>query len=159
MYKQLFKIFSFIIFIFGTSVYGQSDKYKCMLQMKNYSGEGAYITAYIVNAQGKFIKTLNVMGDDKKWYKNLKQWYLAQKKTNEKLDAITGASVSGGKRNVFTIQLDQSLINKGYKIRFESAVEHGNHIPIEVDIPLETATIESKVDGKGYIRFVKLNAI
>lgn len=159
MQNQFSKIIYLTLFLLGSMAFAQSAKYKCMLQMKNYSGEGAYVTAYIVNAQGKFIKTLNVMGDDKKWYKNLKQWYAAQTKSKEKLDAITGASVSGGKRNVFTIQLEPSLMNKGNKIRFESSVEHGDYVPVELDIPLETASIENKVDGKGYIRFAKLNAI
>lgn len=136
----------------------QSTRYKALLQMKTYSGEGAYITAYIVDGTGKFIKTLSVMGDEGKWYKNLKQWYAGQSKKKENLDAITGASVSGGKRNIFTIAIDKAMMNKGYKIRFESAVEHGQHVPVEAEIPLSSA-IEEKVDGKGYIRYVKLNQI
>lgn len=143
--------------IFSSLAFGQ--KYKALLQMKNYSGEGAYVTAYIVNGKGQLIKTLSVMGEDRKWYKNLKYWYSAQKAKAEKLDAITSASISGGKRNVFLINLDPSLMNKGNAIRFESAVEHGQSVTKELEIPLSTAAVETKVDGTGYIRFVKLSAV
>ena len=46
-----------------------------MLQMSNYMGEGAYIVVSLVNAKGEYEKTLYVMGDDKKWYKTLKEWH------------------------------------------------------------------------------------
>lgn len=143
--------------ILSSMAFGQ--KYKALLQMKNYAGEGAYITAYIVNGKGQVIKTLSVMGDDKKWYKNLKYWYAAQKAKAENLDAITSASISGGKRNIFVVNIDPSLMNKGNAIRFESAVEHGNAVAKELEIPLSTAGVQNKVDGTGYIRFVKLNAV
>ena len=159
MQKYFFKISAVVLLFLGALAMAQSTKYKCMLQMKNYTGEGAYITAYIINPQGKYVKSLSVMGDDERWYKNLKQWYAGQSKSKEKLDAITGASVSGGKRNVFTVSIDNAMMNKGYKIRFESSVEHGDYVPVELDIPLETATILNRVDGKGYIRFAKLNSL
>lgn len=58
----------------------QTSKYKCMLQMANYMGEGAYIVVSLVNANGDYEKTLYVMGDDKKWYKSLKEWNKFQTK-------------------------------------------------------------------------------
>lgn len=152
------KIFAVGALLMASIAFGQ-NKYKCLVQMKNYPGQGAYIAAYIVNGKGQFVKTLQVMGDDERWHDSLKTWHNAQNKKAEKLDAITGASVSGGKRNIFTIQIDESLMNKGNKIRFESAVEHGEYVASELEIPLDKATIEEKVDGKGYIRFVKINSI
>ena len=41
-----------------------SQKYKCMIQMKNYEGEGAYIVISLVNPKGEYEKTLYVQGDD-----------------------------------------------------------------------------------------------
>lgn len=144
-----------------TGLTNAQTRYKCMLQMKNYSGEGAYVVASIVDAKGKYIRTLSVMGDEGKWYQNLKQWYTAQRKLNEKLDGITSASVSGGKREVFTIAIEEALMNKGNKIRFESVVEHGNYIPVELEIPLSSNEIQNKVDAieKGYLRFAKLSVL
>ena len=53
----------------------QESKYKCMLQMSNYMGEGAYVVVSLINSKGEYEKTLYVMGDDKKWYNTLKEWY------------------------------------------------------------------------------------
>lgn len=136
--------------------FGQIQKYKCMLQMKNYSGEGAYVVVSLINPSGQYEKTLYVMGDDSQWYDSLRQWHKHQKKAKQKLNGITGASISGGKRSIKVFELDANKMNKGYKIRFESAVEHGSYHPVELELPLTTEGILQKTEGKGYIRFVKM---
>ena len=80
----------------------QTSKYKCMLQMSNYMGEGAYIVVSLVNAKGEYEKTLYVMGDDKKWYKTLKEWHKFYSKKPYNISAKTGASVTGGDRSMTT---------------------------------------------------------
>ena len=74
--KSILKITltSAFIFLLSFNSNAQSSKYKCMLQMNNYMGEGAYIVVSLINANGEYEKTLYVMGDDKKWYKSLKEW-------------------------------------------------------------------------------------
>lgn len=137
----------------------QTSKYKCMLQMSNYVGEGAYIVVSLINAKGEYEKTLYVMGDDKKWYNTVKEWHKFQTKKKENLSAKTGASVTGGDRSITTFEIEDSKINKGYKLRFESAVEDQKYHATDVEIPLTTEGIAAKTDGKGYIRYVRLNKI
>ncbi|AMA49834.1 MULTISPECIES: DUF2271 domain-containing protein [Flavobacterium] len=144
--------------LFFNSITAQTSKYKCMLQMTNYVGEGAYIVASLINPKGEYEKTLYVMGDDKKWYKDIKEWYKFYSKKN-KVDAKTGASVAGGDRSVTVLEIEDSKINTGYKIRFESAVENQKYHITDAEFPLTTETLLNKVEGKGYIRFVKLNKI
>lgn len=142
------------------NINAQSSKYKCMLQMSNYMGEGAYIVVSLINAKGDYEKTLYVMGDDKKWYKSLKEWnkfHTAQK--SDDISAKTGASVTGGDRSITTIEIDNSKINKGYKLRFESAVEDQKYYVNDLEIPLTTEGLAAKTEGKGYIRYVRLNKI
>lgn len=127
------------------------------MQMTNYQGEGAYVVVSLINPKGNYEKTLYVFGSDKKWYDTLKNWHKAVKTDKNNLNGITGASVSGGKRSMFSISLDESKLNKGYKIRFESAVENKKYYYSELEIPLNTSGMTEKFDGKGYIRFVKLN--
>jgi glycine cleavage system aminomethyltransferase T len=50
----------------------QAAKYKCMIQMTNYMGEGAYIVISLIDSKGQYEKTLYVLGSDKKWYNSLK---------------------------------------------------------------------------------------
>jgi hypothetical protein len=137
----------------------QTSKYKCMLQMSNYMGEGAYIVVSLVNAKGEYNKTLYVMGDDKKWYKTLKEWHKFYSKKPTDISAKTGASVTGGDRSITTLEIEDNKINKGYKLRFESAVEDNKYYTADLEIPLTTEGITAKTEGKGYIRYVRLNKI
>lgn len=159
--KSIFKISltTILICFLSFQVTAQSSKYKCMLQMSNYMGEGAYIVVSLINAKGDYEKTLYVMGDDKKWYKSLKEWhkFYSQKPTD--ISAKTGASVTGGDRSITTIEIEDSKINKGYKLRFETAVEDQKYYTNDLEIPLTTQGIAEKTEGKGYIRYVRLNKI
>lgn len=134
-------------------------KYKCLLQMTGYTGENAYVVVSLVAPNGKYDKTLRVMGPDKRWYNSLKEWYKSQQAKPEKLDAVTGASIKGGDRNITTFILDDSKINKGYKIRFESSVENQKYFSDDVEIPYTSDKLTEKVDGKGYIKVVKLSKV
>jgi hypothetical protein len=135
----------------------QTSKYKCMIQMTNYMGEGAYIVVSLVNSRDGYEKTLYVMGADKKWYKTIKEWNKFYVK-HPNVSAITGASVTGGDRSVNIIEIEKSKINAGYKLRFESAVEDKKYHVKDVEIPLTTAALAAKTEGSGYIRYVRFSA-
>ena len=122
-------------------------------------GEGAYVAVSLINAKGEYEKTLYIMGEDKKWYNTLKEWHKFYSKKPTDISAITGASVTGGDRSVTTLEIEDSKINKGYKLRFETAVEDQKYYISDLEIPLTTAGIASKSEGKGYIRYVRLNKI
>jgi hypothetical protein len=159
--KSILKIVltSAFICLLSSQATAQSSKYKCMLQMSNYMGEGAYVVVSLVNSKGDYEKTLYVMGDDKKWYKTLKEWHKFHSKKPENISAKTGASVTGGDRSITTIEIEDAKINKGYKLRFESSVEDNKYYVSDAEIPLTTEGLTAKTEGKGYIRYVRLNKI
>ena len=102
-------------------------------------------------------KTLYVQGDDSEWYNTIEEWwkkFYGKKRT--KLDAITGATISGGGRNITVVEIDDSKINAGYKIRFETAVEDQQYHTSDVEFELTTETVKSKKDGTGFIRYVRM---
>lgn len=136
----------------------QTTKYKCMLQMTNYLGEGAYIVVSLINKSNAYEKTLYVLGSDRKWYKTLKEWDKAYKKKPTNISAVTGASVSGGDRSVVTLEIENATINAGYKLRFESAVEDKEYHLKDLEIPLTTESLAAKNEGTGYIRYVRFSA-
>ena len=132
-------------------------KYKCMIQMTNYTGEGAYIVISLINPAGDYEQTLYVQGDDSEWYNTVENWwkkFYGKKRTN--IDAITGATISGGGRNVTVIEIDDAKINTGYKIRFETAVEDQKYYTSDVEFPLTSDTVKAKKDGTGFIRYVRM---
>lgn len=148
---------AFFILLFSFSSIAQSTKYKCMLQLTNYKGLEAYVVVSLIDAKGNYEKTMYVMGDDKQWYNGFKEWHKSMSKKNEKLNAVTGASVAAGDRSIATFTIDESKMNKGYKLRFETAVEDQEYYSTDAEIPLTTDAITQKTAGKGYIRYVKLN--
>lgn len=160
--KNIFKYtLLFALFIGFSSFTLKSDaakkQYKVLVQMKNYTGEGAYVVVSVLNKKNQYIKTLQVMGDDSDWYPDLESWWDFQ--VNKKLsdiDAISGATISGGERSTFTINIDESWMNKGYKLRFETAVEEVDYHVADVEIPLTTSALKTKPQGKGFIRYVRL---
>jgi hypothetical protein len=136
----------------------QTTKYKCMIQMTNYMGEGAYIVVSIVDSKGGYDKTLYVLGSDKKWYKTLKEWNKAYLKKPSNISAVTGASAAGGDRSVVELEIENSKLNSNYKLRFESAVEDKPYYVKDLEIPLTTEGLSAKSEGTGYIRYVRFSA-
>ena len=134
-----------------------TGKYKCMIQMSNYMGEGAYVVISLINPKNAYEKTLYVLGPDKQWYKTLKEWHTFQSKKPANISAITGASVTGGDRSTNVLEIDNAKINKGYKLRFESAVEDKEYYVKDLEIPLTTEALAKKSEGTGYIRYVRFS--
>lgn len=149
----------FLIFITGLlsfKKYVESSPYKCMIQMKNYTGEGAYVAISLLNPKGEYEKTLYVQGDDDEWYFDITEWWNFQGKKRTDIDAITGATISGGQRAISVIRINNTKLNKGYKIRFETAVEDKEYYKDDVEFELTSANIKSKIEGKGFIRYIRM---
>jgi len=157
--KQSFKylILAFVAVLFSTSLFAQTSKYKCMIQMQNYTGKEAYVIISLLNPQGQYDKTLAVLGPDSEWYNTLPEWDKFRTKKKEKLNGITGASIAGGARATRVIEFDTDKLNKGYKLRFESAVETQKYYVKDAEVPLTTAVLDSKegIKGTGYIRLIR----
>ncbi len=134
-----------------------TSKFKCMIQMTNYTGEGAYIVISLINSKNAYEKTLYVLGPDKKWYNSLKEWHKFQSRKPVNISAITGASVTGGDRSVNVFEIENSKMNAGYKLRFESAVEDKNYNVKDLEIPLTTEGLAAKSEGTGFIRYVRFS--
>lgn len=154
-----FSVLGFFLLLFSAQVSAQNAKYRCMLQLTNYKGLEAYVVVSLINPEGKYEKTLYMMGPDKQWYNGFKEWHKALSTKKENLSGITGASIAAGDRSITTFTIDESLLNKGYTLRFESAVEDNGYYTTDVSIPLTTEALTLKTEGTGYIRYVKLNKV
>ncbi|TYP99248.1 uncharacterized protein DUF2271 [Tenacibaculum adriaticum] len=155
MIKKIISIF-IIIFTITAFTIVENSKYKCMIQMKNYTGEGAYVVISLLNPEGEYEKTLYVQGDDEEWYHDITNWWNFHGKVRSDIDAITGATISGGNRVISIIEIPNDKINKGYKIRFESAVEDQEYYKDDVEFELTSESVKSKTEGKGFIRYVRM---
>ena len=61
--KSILKIAFLSIFFFLASFQSsaQSSKYKCMLQMSNYMGAGAYVVVSLVSDKGAYVKSQPIL--------------------------------------------------------------------------------------------------
>lgn len=158
--KNFIKItFGILALLFLVSMTQTSTKkYKCMIQMANYEGEGAYVIVSLINPDGNYEKTLYVHGEDDEWYHEISSWwkFYGRKRTN--LDGITGSTIAGGERGYNVLKIDPAKINKGYTLRFESAVEAKNYFEKDLEFELTTANLQKKMTGSGFIRYIRMVA-
>jgi hypothetical protein len=99
-----------------------------------------------------------VQGKDSEWYSEIPEWWKFYGKQRPQIDAISGATISGGSRIVSIIKIPNNKINNGCKIRFETAVEDQEYYKEDVQFELTSESLKSKVEGKGFIRYVRMLA-
>lgn len=156
MIKTLGVLALVIFSLYSFKTIAPATKYKCMVQLTNYTGEGAYVVISLIDPQGQYEKTLYVQGDDAEWYNDLTSWFDFYGKKRNNIDAITGATVAGGQRAIHVLEIEDSKIDSGYSIRFESAVEDQEYYEQDVQFELTSETVKSKVEGKGFIRYIRM---
>ncbi|WP_430409032.1 DUF2271 domain-containing protein [Kordia sp.] len=147
-------LFAFILTSFTTSV--ESSQYKCMIQMKNYTGEGAYVVISLLDANGDYLQTLYVQGNDDEWYSDITEWWKFYGKRRPDIDAITGETISGGERKICVLKIPDDKIDVRYKIRFETAVEDQEYYTDDVQFELTSESVKSKKEGNGFIRYIRM---
>lgn len=155
-FKLIIPVLLVVTMLFGFTLLPVKSNYKCMIQMTNYNGEGAYIAISLLNPDGTYSETLYVHGDDEDWYYDITEWWDFYGKKRNNIDAITGATISGGKRAITILSIADDHIDKGYKIRFETAVEDQEYHKDDVQFELTSENLKSKIDGKGFIRYIRM---
>ena len=121
-------------------------------QLKNYGGDGAYLAIYVTDANGKYQSTLWVAGKKSKYYKHLRDWARGSGMKSSEFDGVSGASVGSGRELKVTVELADALIDAGYEIRVDSAVEDMRDNPADVRVPLTTGDAGKPVAGRGYVK-------
>ena len=158
----VFGLLVFALTMTSQNINAQSvgGEYKCLIQLKNYQGEGAYVIVSVVDSKGEYVETLRVLGDDHEWYPDLKSWYAFREKKRHqpRLDGVTGATIGSGERSVIAFKIDQKYIGNGHSLRFETAVEDKSYHTKDVVVQLTSEQLKlGNYEGKGgYIRQVRL---
>ena len=107
--------------------------------LTNYGGNGAYLAIYLTDAQGKVHSTLHVAAPKAKYHNHLRDWSRGSAAARRTIDGITGASVGSGQSLKVSVDVADALIDAGYQIRIDSAVEDGRDNPAEIIAPLTMA--------------------
>ena len=157
--KTLLKIIPAILIaglLFTSFTTADKKAVKCLIQMTNYTGEGAYVVVSLLNPSGEYEETLYVQGKDSEWYSEVSEWWKFYGKYRSNIDAISGATISGGERTVMVLQIPTDKIDKGYSLRFETSVEDQGYYEADIQFKLTAENLKSKKEGKGFIRYVRM---
>ena len=147
-----------ILFALGLAIavaipaFAQAREVTFTTEMQNYQGDGAYVVLYLADNSGMYQGTLWVAGEKSKYYKHLSGWARGSRLDPAEYDGLTGASVASGRTLKITLNLDDSLIDNGYEVRVDSAVENMRDIRADVVSPLTTEGSGKPVSGRGYVR-------
>ncbi len=120
--------------------------------LKNYGGDGAYLAVYLTDAKGAYAGTLWVAGGKAKYYKHLADWNRLSARDAKRLDGVTGASVGQGRTLKITVDLADALLDAGYEIRIDAAVEDMRDSPAEIRVPLTKGDAGKAQAGRQYIQ-------
>lgn len=120
--------------------------------LKNYSGEGAYLALYIVDANGHYQRTLWVAGEKSKYYKHLPGWARGSALRESEYDGLTGASVLSSDALVISSDIPDEMFDAGYEVRVDSSVEDLRDNRSDAAIALTTEGAGRLVHGRGYVQ-------
>ena len=119
--------------------------------LQSYRGNGAYVAIYLTDAQGKYERTLWVAGKKAKYYKHLRDWAQGGGSKPAEFDGLTGASVGSGETLEVAVELEDALIDAGYEIRIDSAVEDKRDNRSEIKLPLTQQATTVNGGAQGYV--------
>jgi hypothetical protein len=119
------------------------------VSLKEYRGKGAYLAIYLTDTDGQYQRTLWVAGKKAKYYRHLRDWSRGGGAQRAEFDGLTGASVGSGESLTVEVELEPALLDAGYEIRVDSAVEDKRDNRAEVRLPLTRELGEA--GGSGYV--------
>jgi hypothetical protein len=120
--------------------------------LNDYGGDGAYLALYVTDTKGAYAGSLWVAGGKAKYYEHLRDWYRATSGKPAEINGITGASIGAGRSLKITLDLADALLDAGYELHIDAAVEDMRDSPSEIAVPLTSANAGRPVSGRRYIR-------
>lgn len=122
--------------------------------LKAYGGDGAYLAIYLTDKAGKLVKTIHVAGGKAKYHSHLSAW---QRQSGGRIDGTTGASVGAGRSLRVTTDIADALIEAGFEIRVDAAVEDMADAPGDARIPVSAGSVGKPASGRRYIQSLAID--
>ncbi len=136
---------------------------KCMVEMTDYRGEGAYFSISIIDNEEIYLKTIYVLGSDKTWFSEMKSFWKHLKANNLFLDddfyplieGVSGPTISGGETRILQLEIPKLLYDNANYLRFETAVEDKGYYPDDINVALNEESLKKSYEGNGFILNIK----
>ena len=125
--------------------------------LNTYNGPGAYLAIYVTKPDGSYDSTLWVAGSKTRYLGDLAGWVSALQTSGAtlSLDGISGASVGSGQTLTIDVSLADAMVDAGYQIHVESAVEHGGDYADDAVMQITSGT--QTVAGAGYVKTLSVS--
>lgn len=107
--------------------------------LSQYGGRGAYLAVYVVDAQGAYVGTVSLSGGKSKYWRHLSDWDRTGGSVVGQIDGVTGASVGAGQSLTVTVELADAMLDAGFEVHIDAAVEDFRESPSEVVLALTAA--------------------
>lgn len=121
-------------------------------QLARYNGNDALIAIYLIDSSGRYKQTIWLAGGrHRKYLGHLRGWSRGSHKRFAEYDGKTGASITQGRGFTVTEEIDDALIDQGYRLVIDVAVEDRTGSQADVVLPLTTAGSGKPVTGSNYI--------
>lgn len=141
-----------VVLIFATITPAEAKEITLTTALKNYAGEAAYFAIYLTDNKGVYQQTLWVGGKKSQYYNALLDWSYGSKKRKTEYDGKSGASLKSGRTFTIKTTIDDALVDAGYQIRIDTAVERDKRIGGDVVVPLTTVDMGKAVVGRVYVQ-------
>jgi len=122
------------------------------VKMKSYSGQQAYFAAYIVDANGQYVSTVLTAGGSGQYFEHISRWYRMFQRAGRRVDGRSGASIGAGRTMTGKVDIPDSMLNAGYTLRVETAVEHQRYMANDASVDLADGNNGKAVRGSGYVQ-------
>lgn len=104
-----------------------------------YRGPGTYMAIYVTKPDGSYATTLWVAGSSSRYYGHMTGWARAITSAGGSINGITGASVGAGQTLTIKASLADSMIDAGYTVVVETAVEGWGNMPKDASVSIDSA--------------------
>ncbi len=146
MYKKILLGTVLSMLFFTTPALSASVKIKINSKNTGLQLQPFYVI-YLANEKGRFVKTLRQFGKNAVFQPTLQTWYRNAQRANEDIDALSGPSLVNGQTYTETFDIDDTYIDKGYKIILESVSYQFGHKRREITITLDATTPTQTLQG------------
>lgn len=125
---------------------------KISAQIASFYGPGTYLAIYITKPDGSYNSTIWLAGTRQQYYGHLRGWVRGVSQAGVNINGITGASVGGGQTLTVNANIADSLINAGYSITVDSAVQGYGEYPADASVPLSATDSGVPTKGQGFVQ-------
>ncbi len=126
-------------------------------QIATYRGPEAYFAVYVTNPDGTYNSTLWVAGRKTRYYRHLRDWARGVSSVRGRIDGVTGASAGSGQQVSVRVSIADTLIDAGFSIHVDSAVEDGREYASDIVVPLAQSSVGVPAAGRGYVASLTLD--